>query len=68
MLALPPDDERVRRCVISVQPRCHGLLMNPVATCVAPDFQADDAQIAAWAEHIAAFSLNGIHAAAIVHG
>ena len=42
--------------------------MNPVATRVAPDFQADDAQIAAWTEYIAAFSLNGIHAAATVPG
>ncbi|MEQ1869510.1 MAG: hypothetical protein ABL961_05745 [Vicinamibacterales bacterium] len=68
MLALPLDDERVRRCVISVQSQCHGLLMNPVATRVAPDFKADDAQIAAWTEHIAAFPLYGIRAAAMVPG
>ena len=60
LLAVPVDDPKVRRCVLSVQSQFHGLMMNPVAKKVAPDFSPDSETIEAWAEHLYAFSLNGI--------
>jgi TetR/AcrR family transcriptional regulator, regulator of cefoperazone and chloramphenicol sensitivity len=67
MLGLPPTDMRVIRCVLSVQAQCHGLI-NPVVKRMAPDVQDNEAEIMAWAEHIAQFSLNGIQAAAPATG
>jgi AcrR family transcriptional regulator len=61
MLALPPHDARVVRCVLSVQSQCHGLV-NPVVKRMAPEVQNNEAEIVAWAQHIAQFSLNGIQA------
>lgn len=62
MLQLPPDDQRVQRCVVSVQTQFHALMMNPVAKVLAPDFEPDDDHVAAWVEHITTFSLSGINA------
>lgn len=65
IVSLPVDDERVLRCVMSVQSQCHALMMaNPVARKLTPDFTADDGQIDAWTEHISRFSLQGIASAA----
>jgi AcrR family transcriptional regulator len=62
MLSLPPEDDRVKRSVSSVQSQFHALLMSPVARKLSPDLKADTSTIDAWADHIASFSLGGIEA------
>jgi TetR/AcrR family transcriptional regulator, regulator of cefoperazone and chloramphenicol sensitivity len=58
------DDERVNRCVISVQAQCLFYLRDPFKSAVLPGWApADDAAIAATAEHVAEFSLAGVRAA-----
>ena len=64
VLSAPIDDPRVLRCVLSVQSQFHGLMMNPVARKVAPDFNPDSETIEAWADHIYSFSLSGIRSLA----
>jgi TetR/AcrR family transcriptional regulator, regulator of cefoperazone and chloramphenicol sensitivity len=56
------DEIRVIRCVHSLQSQIHGLMRNPVARRIAPEFFTDPAAMSAWADHIANFSLAGIRA------
>lgn len=62
MLQLSPDDERVQRCVLSVQSQFQALMVTPVTRKLVPEFHTDDAQIEAWTEHITSFTLSGINA------
>lgn len=62
LLSLPPEDDRVKRSVSSVQSQFHALLMSPVARALSPDLKSDSSTIDAWADHIASFSLGGIEA------
>ena len=60
MLALPPEDERVLRCVLSVQSQFHAAMANPVSTRLVPGFTADPESMDRLAQHIADFSIGGI--------
>jgi AcrR family transcriptional regulator len=62
LLETSPDDDRVLRCVLSVQSQFHALMTNPVARKMVPDVGTDLPTIEAWIEHISCFSLSGIHA------
>jgi AcrR family transcriptional regulator len=62
LLERPADDERVRRCVLSVQAQCHAALTNPISRRVLPELQADSTELDRLADHIADFSLGGIRA------
>ena len=58
-------DERVRRCVTSIQAQCLFFLPDPFKNLVAGDWQpSTDEQIREMADHIADFSLAGIRAIA----
>lgn len=57
--------ERVRRCTTSIQSQCLFFLPDPFKSMVMPDWQpATNEAIREMAEHIADFSLAGIHAIA----
>ena len=64
LLDCPEDDERVTvRCVVSVQAQCLFYLRDPFKIAVIPGWApADDAAIAAIADHVAEFSLAGVRA------
>jgi AcrR family transcriptional regulator len=62
LLERPADDERVRRCVLSVQAQCHAAMTNPISRRLLPDVAADGAELDRLADHIADFSLGGIRA------
>ncbi len=62
MLGLPPDDDRVMRCVLSVQSQFHGAMANPVSKRLVPGFSGDRDAIETLAQHIADFSIGGIRA------
>ena len=59
MTGLPPDHERVQRCVLSIVAQCvflhHG---RPVVSRLFPDLSYDPAKIA---DHIAAFSIAAVY-------
>lgn len=58
-------DERVRRCVTSIQAQCLFFLPDPFKNMVAENWQPDtDEQIREMADHITDFSLAGIRAIA----
>lgn len=58
-------DERVRRCVTSIQAQCLFFLPDPFKTMVAGDWQpSTDERIREMADHITDFSLAGIRAIA----
>jgi len=60
MLGLPATDDRVLRCVLSVQSQFHGAMANPVSSRLVPGFIGDPAAVDRLAEHIADFSIGGI--------
>ena len=62
LLGCPPDDDRVIRCAHSIHAQCVSVIPNPVTARLYPDFKVTPAAVAALAEHIAAFSLAGVHA------
>ena len=60
ILRLSSDDERVMRCVLSVQSQCHAVMTSAVSRPFMPDFNGDSTAIDRLALHIAEFSLGGI--------
>jgi len=62
MLHVPPDDERVLRCVMSVQAQCFASMKSAVADRFMPELSSKTPSIDALAAHIASFSLGGIDA------
>jgi len=60
ILRLPSDDERVLRCVLSIQSQCHAVMTSAVSRRFMPDFSDDSTAIERLAQHIAEFSLGGI--------
>jgi hypothetical protein len=62
ILGCKPSDPRVLRCVASVQAQSIAYLPNPIADRLGLTFKPTPARIDEVAEHIAAFSLAGVHA------
>jgi hypothetical protein len=56
------EDQRVVRCAHSIQAQCVALIPNALAARLYPDFKMTPAALGALADHIAGFSLAGIHA------
>jgi TetR/AcrR family transcriptional regulator, regulator of cefoperazone and chloramphenicol sensitivity len=62
MIGCAPGDQRVLRCVASVQAQTIAYLPNPIAARLGLANQLDAETLDEIAEHIAAFSLAGVHA------
>jgi AcrR family transcriptional regulator len=62
LLSCPPDDDRVIRCAQSIHMQCVSIIPNPVTARLYPGFKVTPAAVAALAEHIARFSIAGVHA------
>ena len=62
IIGCPPTDQRVLRCVASVQAQSIAYLPNPIATRLGLANKPTAANLADIAEHIAEFSLAGVHA------
>ena len=56
----PPDDDVVKRCVLSVQSQVHAAMPNYLARHLLPELR-DPAVLNDLAEHIASFSIAGLH-------
>jgi AcrR family transcriptional regulator len=63
ILDAAPSDERVLRCVASIQAQAVAYLPNPIAARLGLAFKPSRANIEAVAAHIADFSIAGVHAA-----
>ncbi len=64
MLERPTDDPVVRRCVLSIQSQVHSAMPSTMSKFLLPDLQRDAAVVDRLADHIAQFSVAGIHAVA----
>jgi AcrR family transcriptional regulator len=62
IIGCPPSDQRVLRCVASVQTQSIAYLPNPIAARLGLTFTPTPAHLDELAGHIAEFSLAGIHA------
>jgi AcrR family transcriptional regulator len=62
MIGCPASDPRVLRCVASIQAQSLAYLPNPIASRLGLTFTPTSAHLDEVAEHIAEFSLAGIHA------
>jgi TetR/AcrR family transcriptional regulator, regulator of cefoperazone and chloramphenicol sensitivity len=62
LLHCPPDDERVMRCVTSIQSQAVFYLPNPLAARLGMTLKLKPGEIDALAHHIVEFSLAGIRA------
>jgi hypothetical protein len=62
MIGCDPKDERVLRCVASVQAQAVSYFPNPIAKRLGFVLEPTPAQIGKAAEHIAAFSIAGVRA------
>lgn len=60
MLEVGVEDDRVLRCVMSVQAQFQTAMTNPVLTRLVPGFTGDPASLERLAQHIADFSVGGI--------
>ena len=60
ILRLSSDDERVLRCVLSIQSQCHAVMTSAVSRRFMPDLSGDSTAIDRLAQHIGEFSLGGI--------
>jgi AcrR family transcriptional regulator len=60
ILELGTEDDRVLRCVLSVQSQFHAAMANPVSKRLVPGFTADPEAVDRLAQHIADFSIGGI--------
>ncbi|MGC4084926.1 MAG: CerR family C-terminal domain-containing protein [Vicinamibacterales bacterium] len=60
ILGADEDDERVWRCVLSVQSQFHTIMAKPVAERLVPGMTGDPASLERLARHIADFSIGGI--------
>ena len=63
ILFLKSDDEDVLRSVLSIQSQCHAAIPNPMSKRLVRDLAAD-ASLDELADHIAEFSIGGLHAVA----
>ena len=61
IMACPPSDERVLRCVASIQAQSIAYLPNPIAARLGLTFKPTPAHLYELAAHIAEFSLAGVH-------
>ena len=68
ILECAPDEERVSRCVTSVQAQCMAFVQNPVTARLQRGALAGPEAIPAVAEHVMAFSLAGIRASSQTNG
>ncbi len=66
MLGCPPDDERVLRCIGSIQTQPSSYMPNSIAERLGYRFKGTPAQIEEAADHIARFSVGGVRA--VAHG
>jgi AcrR family transcriptional regulator len=62
IMACAPSDERVLRCVASIQAQSIAYLPNPIAARLGLTFKPTPAHLDELAAHIAEFSLAGVHA------
>lgn len=62
ILGVDVGDERVMRCVLSVQMQFHAAMSNPVSMRLVPGFTGDTESLDRLAQHIADFSIGGIRA------
>ena len=62
ILGCDPRDERVLRCVASIQSQLVAYLPNPIAARLGMRFDPTPAQIDEAAQHIADFSIAGVRA------
>lgn len=62
ILGVDVDDERVMRCVVSVQTQFQAAMANPVARRLVPGLTGDAESLDRLAQHIADFSIGGIRA------
>ena len=62
LLGTTPGDERVLRCVLSVQSQFQAAMANPVSKRLVPTLVGDEASLDRLAQHIADFSIGGIRA------
>ena len=60
ILDVAPRDDRVLRCVLSVQSQFHAAMANPVSKRLVPGFTGDPEAVDRLAQHIADFSIGGI--------
>lgn len=63
ILHLDADDEEVQRSVLSIQAQCHAAMPNPMSKRLVRDLTAG-ASLDDLADHIAEFSIGGLHAVA----
>lgn len=67
ILGCRPDDERLPRCVASIQAQWMLYLPNPISSRLKPNLRVSRANLDQVADHIAEFSLAGIRAIARLH-
>ena len=60
ILDVEAADDRVLRCVLSVQSQFHAAMANPVSKRLVPGFTGDSEAVDRLAQHIADFSIGGI--------
>jgi hypothetical protein len=60
ILGVEAADDRVLRCVLSVQSQFHAAMANPVSKRLVPGFTGDPEAVERLAQHIADFSIGGI--------
>ena len=60
ILGLAADDERVLRCVLSVQSQCHAAMSITMSRRFMPELDNDSTSVDRLAKHIAEFSLGGL--------
>ncbi|HUR33766.1 MAG TPA: CerR family C-terminal domain-containing protein, partial [Vicinamibacterales bacterium] len=60
ILGVEAADDRVLRCVLSVQSQFHAAMANPVSRRLVPGFTGDPESVDRLAQHIADFSIGGI--------
>jgi AcrR family transcriptional regulator len=60
ILGVEAADDRVLRCVLSVQSQFHAAMANPVSKRLVPGFTGDSEAVDRLAQHIADFSIGGI--------
>ena len=63
ILGLNADDEDVLRSVLSIQSQCHAAMPNPMSKRLVRDLTGDT-KLGELADHIADFSIGGLHAVA----